>query len=207
MIIISSNNEFEAFTNAYKSLYNSKLVPSDQELLKEEYLVLEIDSPNISSRLFINKNAKFQTNFDYDTYISEGSKFAIEEGIYWEKEMFSGGPDLYTLIDYLKESPESKRAIKIFWKDEYRDLRVPASCISQIFFRIKYDKLEMHVLMRANDAYRCLLIDIDSLRAVQDFVAKQLGLKIGKYIHSVNSFHFYKERQNNINELYKKLTN
>lgn len=59
--------------------------------------------------------------------------------------------------------------------------------------------------MRADDAYKILLMDIHIGTSLHVYVAKKLGLELGSYNHIVDSLHFYKEHEKYIEELHDKL--
>jgi len=54
----------------------------------------------------------------------------------------------------------------------------------------------MHTMMRANNASFLLYMDMDILTSVHKIVCDALKLKPGKYLHFVNSLHFYKDEFN-----------
>ena len=206
MIHIKASSEFDAFKQIYVQLLHLNSRPSDEELLREDVLACEIKKDKTNNRLILDEEGNFKVNYGYSKYIKDGNHFAQEECVYWQKEFFDSGK-LPEVIDYLKENKYSKRAITLIWKDEYMDLSRGASCISYAFFRVDGDKLNMNVHMRANDAYRCMLIDIDTLNAVQNYAASKLGLKVGIYTHFVDSLHFYKLAESDIYELGNNLKN
>lgn len=204
MINLTSTNEFDAFKSIFTQLLFSNQKPSDSELIRESTLSCEIIKSITNERILIDGDGTFSTSFNYSKYVQDGDKFAQEECIYWHKEFFESNK-IPEIIEYLKENTYSKRAISMIWQDKYMDLNGGASCISYAFFRIDNGKLNMNVHMRANDGYRCLLIDLDSLNALQKYVADKLKLEVGTFTHFVDSLHFYKLAENDIYELLYKL--
>lgn len=200
MITIKSNSELNAIRSIYINLFNYKVQPSDNELFKEDTLSLELISELISERIYIKDN-KLDTDFEYDKYFENGYRIAKSECSYWTKELFESGK-VEELVSYLKDNPDSKRAILLLWKGEQRDLTQSAACMSYAFFRKDYDALNINVHMRANNAYSCILIDIDTMRALQEYIATLLNLKVGKYSHFVDSLHFYNKDLNSIKKYY-----
>lgn len=70
---------------------------------------------------------------------------------------------------------------------------IPCTCTLQ--FAIRRNKLEMHVHMRSNDAYLGLPHDVFSFTMMQEIAARELGVEIGRYQHSVASLHLYDDEE------------
>lgn len=66
-------------------------------------------------------------------------------------------------------------------------------CTTAIQFMIRNDKLNAHVFMRANDAWRGFPYDVFQFCQLQLAVAGALGLEPGTYYHHATSFHLYEE--------------
>lgn len=66
---------------------------------------------------------------------------------------------------------------------------IPCTCTLQ--FAIRRGRLEMHVHMRSNDAFLGLPHDIFAFTMMQEIAARELGIEMGKYHHSVASLHLY----------------
>lgn len=66
---------------------------------------------------------------------------------------------------------------------------IPCTCTLQLAIRRK--RLEMHVHMRSNDAYLGLPHDIFAFTMMQEIAARELGIEVGSYHHSVASLHLY----------------
>ncbi|HEX9804123.1 MAG TPA: thymidylate synthase [Candidatus Dojkabacteria bacterium] len=93
------------------------------------------------------------------------------------------------IINYLKEKPQGKRAQASIWqqdKDLYGDI---GPCLQILWFQIVENRLELHVHMRASDAYGKLLMNINEFCALQRFVANELGIDTGKYYQFVDTCH------------------
>jgi thymidylate synthase len=66
---------------------------------------------------------------------------------------------------------------------------VPCTCTLQ--FVIRGTGLDLFVSMRSNDAYRGLPHDIFAFTMIQELVARELGVTVGRYKHAVGSLHLY----------------
>jgi thymidylate synthase len=95
-------------------------------------------------------------------------------------------------IDALKQRNGTRNAvIQIFSnEDAARDTNdVPCTCTLQ--FVIRENKVFLHVHMRSNDAFLGLPHDIFSFTMLQEMAARELGVGLGSYLHSVASLHLY----------------
>jgi len=200
MIILEENNTLTAIQHIFCALYQTVTKPSDNELLKESTLTLELNDPEPPIRIQIVDN-KLVSHHDYSQYFIDSQRLLELECEYWTNEFFNKDR-LHSVINYLRKYPDSKRAILLLWEDGQRDLSKNAACMTYAYFRKKFDAITLNVHMRANNAYNCIYIDIDSLRAVHKFVADSLNLKMGPYIHFVDSLHFYAKDEMLINNAY-----
>jgi len=66
-------------------------------------------------------------------------------------------------------------------------------CINTINLLVRNGKLECHVYMRSNDFIGKLLYDVFIFTFVQEVIANELNLNIGKYYHTATSMHVYEK--------------
>ena len=98
------------------------------------------------------------------------------------------------VIEELKRDPFTRRAYINLWNDEdYGNLahndRVP--CSLGYSFLQREGLLHMEYKMRSCDFASHFKHDVYFAVALQEHVAKQLGLKVGYFIHNINSLHIY----------------
>ena len=98
------------------------------------------------------------------------------------------------IVKLLKENPDDRRAVLQMW-DPNKDLaRVSKDvpCNTNIYFKIRDNKLNMTVCNRSNDmlwgAYGANVVHMSVL---QEFVAHRLGVSVGVYRQVSDSFHVY----------------
>lgn len=202
MIVIEETNVFSAYKKAFFALYDSEKLSSDPEFWKEEVALIETSQTDSSLRnININNfEALFELDFDYQNFFPYiGQEFVKRELRIWPSE-FIKSSRLNELIICLKKDPLNKRVLANLWLYKYSDRRNIAPCLTQINFRVKDNLLEMHSHMRANNAAFLLFMDMYILKRVQKFVASKLTREIGKYLHMIDSFHFYKYELEMINK-------
>lgn len=106
------------------------------------------------------------------------------------------------IIDTLKNNPLSTRAV-IDIRDKNIDMKIDdPACLQHIQFFIRDDKLDMHVLFRSNDALKATFMNAFALIELQKKIADELGLEVGKYVHTANSFHCYDKDQTTFDGYY-----
>lgn len=106
---------------------------------------------------------------------------------------------LRDVAEELRESPVSRRAVVYVGRDtDYRDAvrfpkrskgEMPCTCLWQ--FLVRGGKLGMVTYMRSWDAVWGLSYDVPCFVAVQQAMAKALGVAVGSYGHVAGSLHIY----------------
>jgi len=94
-------------------------------------------------------------------------------------------------IGMLKKCGHTRRAQAVTWQ-VWNDLKVDdPACLQRLWFRVQDGKLNMSVSMRSNDAYKAAFMNMYAFTELQAWVAKQVGVQPGEYVHSADSFHIY----------------
>jgi thymidylate synthase len=113
-----------------------------------------------------------------------------------------GGSQLDDVISILRKDPSSRRALITFTRPE--DIAEDAldfPCPATMQFLIREDKLIVIVSMRSQSAYGVLPYDVYLFTMIQEMVAIELGIEVGKYIHISNSIHIYEDEVGKVKEL------
>jgi len=124
---------------------------------------------------------------------------------------------IQSIIEKLKEAPHTRRAQAVTWQ-AWNDIGIgDPSCLQRMWFRCephtcdtckgkgeiahglcfncegtgKVDKLNMHIHIRSNDAYKAGFMNMYAFTELQKWVADQLEIEIGEYVHIADSFHIY----------------
>lgn len=191
MLHIKGASLEEAYKKTFFDLLSGERY-DDPEIHREDSAVIEVDASGSNQNLKnVNKRLVLKQEYSKSFPFIE-SGLVEKEMEYWNDSLVKESK-LFETIEYLRDNPLSKRAIILFWDDKYRDLSGPSVCEIAAFFRKKGEFLDMHTMMRANNVSFLLYMDMDVLTGVQSIVSRALNLKPGKYIHFVNSLHFYRE--------------
>jgi thymidylate synthase len=138
-----------------------------------------------------------------EEFSDDGKTFHAAYGHRWRRhfDMEGGGcpglPDqLSTIIDMLREDPDSRRAVLMMW-DPVADLAGGGKdlpCNVTAFFKVRDGAVNVTVCNRSNDmiwgAYGANMVHMSIL---QEYVARCLGLNVGVYTQMSDSFHVYKD--------------
>lgn len=105
----------------------------------------------------------------------------------------SGAPSQWEQVRTLiQNDPESRRAVISLRRE--RDVSAPTndlSCTNTIQFIVREGKLHAFVNMRSNDVIWGVPYDIFLFSTLQEMMAVELGLALGKYYHYAASLHVY----------------
>jgi thymidylate synthase len=98
----------------------------------------------------------------------------------------------HRVIDLLKRRPGSRNAvIQLYDNEDGRKAGLDIPCTCTLHFAIRRKRLDLHVHMRSNDAFLGLPHDVFAFTMLQEIAARELGVELGKYHHSVASLHLY----------------
>ncbi|MDO4623026.1 MAG: thymidylate synthase [Eubacteriales bacterium] len=97
------------------------------------------------------------------------------------------------IIDELKRNPSSRRAVMLV-RDKAADLGSDdPACLQHIQYFIRENRLCCKVLFRSNDACKAAFMNAFALICLQEYLAKEIGVEMGSYVHRANSFHCYEK--------------
>ena len=77
------------------------------------------------------------------------------------------------------------------WNDEHPDVGPP--CLQMIWCKVIDGRLELHTHWRSRDAYAAAPMNMWALTNLQKIIAERVGVKVGQYVDTSESFHVYEE--------------
>ena len=200
----------EAYHNALVELYNKGEVVSCRDYSqnqKELAMTITVENPfaePMVSRLIIGGFYEMQqyvmevVNGILDFKIGD-SENAWEYTYHDRIVNFAISPagqsfnQLQFVIDELKRSPDSRRAVINIRDNSVDPFNSNPACLQHMQFFIRGGRLHMKVLMRSNDAPEATFMNAFAFIMLQKHVADALGLPVGSYTHRANSFHCYEK--------------
>ena len=129
----------------------------------------------------------------YDKFSDDGKTLS---GAYGPRlfNLWSANNQFETIVNILKKKPSSRQAvIQIFNASDLLKNSKDVPCTCALQFTIRNNQLQMLTTMRSNDAFLGLPHDIFAFTMLQEILAKELGVGLGDYKHSVGSLHLYGE--------------
>jgi hypothetical protein len=137
-------------------------------------------------------------------YSDDGWRLNGAYGYRWRRYFHSDQLD--QVVSHLIDNPASRRAVVSMWDPEDLERAIAdysdVPCNTHIYFKRKYDKLNMTVLCRSNDViwgvYGANAVHFSIL---QEYIASQIGIEIGNYYHVSDSYHAYEEPFNKVSAI------
>lgn len=102
---------------------------------------------------------------------------------------------LECVVQKIKNDRDTRQAVINIWQNE-RDNKPGMNdypCTVALIFRIFRGRLDMHVTMRSNDAWKGLPYDVFQFNQAHWTVANMLSVPLGSYYHVATSMHIYDE--------------
>ena len=197
MLIVKATTLSDAWEKSLQAVYEKGVDQGDQEIFRADLLVLEIEDPCSEKRFHPLFPITTQALIAYNEHALKGTQDDLvrpEHRLYHER--FFAYPDkannqIQALVDRLKKQPQSKRGLVSLWHPDRDQLAEKVPSVLSIWCRIEKGKLNMHAHLRANDAYKKLLMNLNLHATLMKHIADQLGVDVGTYTHIVDSFHIY----------------
>lgn len=210
----------DAYYKCFEELQSAPIVDSRLGPVKEIHpCMVEIEKPEWRCILAPYRgNNPFATIFEtiwvlagssrikdqLDKYLPRAKDYS-DDGIYWKSGYGprirnwrqSGIDQIAYVVDELKKSPESRRAIISLW-DPTEECTVGESldfpCSNHLQFMVRDGALDCELTIRSNDLiYGMGGINIFEFTVLQQLIASALDFPVGKYFHSIGSLHIYEK--------------
>lgn len=204
MIIINSNSVKRAYLKAFCSVFELDDLVDDPKNFKDSPAAICLTKYEQSEELKIIHD-ELHSGYDYETYVRGGNSLMSLELEHYNKLIFKSG-HFQSIMEHLASNPYSKKGVLELWS-KGKDFSGDIPCVVYMWFRKRGEKLDMSCHMRANDAYRLLLIDMHIMTTVHNYMASELALEKGSYYHFVDSLHLYKRDREGIQKLYDQYKN
>ena len=203
MLTITAQNDIDLWKQAFFAVDELDEHHGDPKNYKETSAALILQGFNQPHGIELSVDG-FDSVCDYDKYLPEGNKSVAIEIDHYNGLLISSRK-LQRLQHLLASDPYTKKAVLNVWTPDLdvADPNIP--CLVYLWARRISNTLDVNFHMRANDAYRLLLIDMHIGIAIHQYLASQLGLEIGEYRHLVDSLHLYSRDREAIQNFKQKL--
>lgn len=130
----------------------------------------------------------------WDDFANPGGVVTAAYGFRWRHQF--GRDQIASLISLLERDPSSRHGVVIAWDPGSDGLgtgtaRKNVPCPYTFTVNIIGDALHMHNILRSNDLMLGCPHDVAGFALLQRMLAARLGVRPGKYTHSISNAHIY----------------
>ncbi|WP_436895569.1 thymidylate synthase [Mammaliicoccus sciuri] len=118
----------------------------------------------------------------------------------WKDQDGKRFDQLKTLIENIKQNPNSRRHIVSAWNPTEIDTMALPPCHTLFQFYVKDGKLSCQLYQRSADIFLGVPFNIASYSLLTHLIAKECGLEVGEFVHTFGDAHIYKNHIDAINE-------
>ncbi len=112
----------------------------------------------------------------------------------WTPNMYEedGVDQLRWVVDEIKKNPNSRRLIVTAWNPREANQVALPPCHTLFQFYVQDGKLDCQLYQRSGDMFLGVPFNIASYALLTHLVAKQTGLKPGRFVHTLGDAHIYR---------------
>lgn len=119
-------------------------------------------------------------------------------GYQWRN--FNGVDQLANLIEGIKKDPHSRRHIISAWNPSDLAEMVLPPCHTMCQFYVSNGELSCQLYQRSCDLFLGAAFNIASYSLLIHIIARECGLKVGEFVHTIGDMHVYKNHFDAVNE-------
>ena len=105
---------------------------------------------------------------------------------------FNGIDQLKNVVEQIKTNPSSRRLIVSSWNPAEVDTMALPPCHSLFQFYVNDGKLSCQLYQRSGDVFLGVPFNIASYSLLTILIAKECGLEVGEFVHTLGDAHIYK---------------
>lgn len=104
------------------------------------------------------------------------------------------------VIETIKNNPDSRRMIVTAWNPEDIPLSALPPCHTLFQFYVNDGKLSCQLYQRSADVFLGVPFNIASYALLTHMIARETGLEVGEFIHTLGDAHIYLNHLDQVNE-------
>ena len=143
------------------------------------------------------------TDFGHRTLVDEefSKKFGDLGNVYGKQwRNFNGIDQLKNVVEQIKTNPASRRLIVSSWNPAEVDTMALPPCHSLFQFYVNDGKLSCQLYQRSGDVFLGVPFNIASYSLLTILIAKECGLEVGEFVHTLGDAHIYKNHFDQVKE-------
>lgn len=174
-----------------------------EETVETDEVCLSVDTP--LALPMVSPSSRFKEAFleEYARNLIEGSDSVFEYDYHgrlfdWGCGLSLNGEihqdQIQYIIDKLRESPVSRRAVAVTWCPPVDAKLADCPCLQLVQCVIREGKLNMKIVFRSNDMLSAAGSNMFALAKLQEHIAEKIGVGVGTYTHISLVPHVYYKR-------------
>lgn len=112
----------------------------------------------------------------------------------------SGEDQIAGILNQLRHHPDSRRIILSAWNPMVLDAQALPPCHTLSQFRVYNGRLSCQMYQRSCDAFLGLPFNIASYALLTHILAREVGLEVGDYVHTIGDAHIYRNHFDQVKE-------
>lgn len=104
------------------------------------------------------------------------------------------------VIETIKNNPDSRRMIVTAWNPEDVSLSALPPCHTLFQFYVNDGKLSCQLYQRSADVFLGVPFNIASYALLTHMIARETGLEVGEFVHTLGDAHIYLNHLDQVNE-------
>lgn len=116
-------------------------------------------------------------------------------------DQYSGEDQIATILDQLRTNPDSRRIILSAWNVMVLHKMALPPCHAFAQFRVYNGRLNCQMYQRSADVFLGVPFNIASYALLTHILARELGLEVGDYVHTIGDAHIYNNHFDQANEI------
>lgn len=144
-----------------------------------------------------------QRILDDDEFAKKYGDLGLVYGSQWRHWKTSTGAtidQLHNVIETIKHNPDSRRMIVSAWNPEDVPSMALPPCHTLFQFYVNDNKLSCQLYQRSADIFLGVPFNIVSYALLTHLVAKECGLEVGDFVHTLGDAHIYSNHIQQIKE-------
>lgn len=119
---------------------------------------------------------------------------------HWQTRQGETIDQIQNVIEAIQKTPDSRRLIVSAWNPEDVPTSALPPCHTLFQFYVNDNKLSCQLYQRSGDVFLGIPFNIASYALLTSLIARQTGLEVGEFVHTLGDAHIYKNHFNQVEE-------
>lgn len=120
---------------------------------------------------------------------------------HWQKRQGGFIDQIQDVIQKIEQTPDSRRLIVTAWNPEDVPTSALPPCHVLFQFYVVDNKLSLQLYQRSGDMFLGVPFNIASYSLLLHLIARETGLKVGEFVHTLGDAHVYSNHFDQVKEL------